>query len=586
MSPTFGPTLEPIATLSFVLLILVWMIPGLVGHHPWKPDEGYTFGLVRHIAATGEWIVPMLGNEPFVEKPPLYFIVAAACLKLLSGLLSEHDAARLASGVFIAIACAGVAISANAAIGRHAGRWAIVILLGCIGLPVRAHQMITDTALLAGVALGMAGLVMLTQRRKSAGPMLGAGAAMAFMAKGLLGPGLLAIAALIVAACMLMRGAGTRVLGPLLFALGAALCVFLPLPLYWTTTLWREAPDLFETWWFANNVGRFTGDNDLGPAADAAFYFRILPWYAFPALPLAFCIRRAGSWTELSSPIGAVAVLAAVTFAVLSLAADARELYAMPVLAPLAVLGAAGLLRLDVGVARWPRVARVVRRLARGFTCFTVLLVTSVWCIVWMFSNGTLSAIPSPMREPLTALFGGMSPGDGYEAAAAGPAVLVLLIVAGLWRRQTGAAVSALVWRWTLLVMLLWGTAMTLCLPWIDASKRYAEVYATLAPGFASAQAEGSCVAGLSLGEAQRALIPYYLDGALALRIETMPGAAACRWLLFHGTTANIPATLREHIPVIDAFRPGNQASERFLLYRLPFTVGALAAYPHWRESD
>jgi 4-amino-4-deoxy-L-arabinose transferase-like glycosyltransferase len=585
-SLAFGPTLEPVSTLGFVLLILVWMVPGLIGHHPWKPDEGYTFGLVRHIAATGDWIVPMLGNEPFLEKPPLYFTVAAASLKLFGGLLSEHDAARLASGLFIAIACAGVATSANAAIGRHAGRWAIVILLGCIGLPVRAHQMITDTALFAGVALGMAGLVMLTQRRISAGPLLGAGAAMAFMAKGLLGPGVLVVSALIVAACMLIHGGGTRVVGTLLLTLGAALGVFLPLPLYWTATLWREAPDLFETWWFVNNVGRFTGDNDLGPTADPAFYFKILPWYAFPALPLALCIGRARSWSVLSSPLGAVAILAAVTLAVLSLAADARELYAMPVLAPLAVLAAAGLLRLDVRAALRPRLAHVVRVLGSAFACLVVLLIVGVWCLVWTLWHGSLSAVPSPMRERLAELVGGISLEDGHAEAAAGFAALVAFIIAGLWLRRTGAVASALVWRWTLLVTLFWGTAMTLCLPWLDASKRYAEVYATLAPGFASAHAEGSCVATLSLGEAQRALIPYYLDGTFALRIETMPAAAACRWLLFHGASANVPAILHGHIPVIDAFRPGNQRIERFLLYRLPFELGTLAAYPRWRKTD
>lgn len=570
-----GSTLQPIPTLRFVLLVLVWLIPGLIGHHPWKPDEGYTFGLVRHIAATGDWIVPMLGNEPFLEKPPLYFVVAAVCLELFGGLLNEHDAARLASGLFMLLACAGVATGANAAIGRHAGRWAVVIFLGCIGLPVRAHQMITDTALLAGVSLGMAGLVLLTRYRLAAGPLLGAGAAMTFMAKGLLGPGMLTIAALIVSACLLVRGKGEGVASRLLIRLGAAMLFFLPLPMYWTITLWRETPDFFETWWFVNNVGRFTGDNDIGPPADTAFYFRILPWYAFPALPLALCIGRARSRHALASPIGSVAILAVVIVTVLSIAADARELYALPVLAPLAVLAAAGLLRLDAGADF--RLARIASGLGRVSACLAVFLVTGTCWIVWMLLQGDLSLLASPIREPLAPLLDGIAPGTRDVLIAAACAGLVALIVTALWLKRPGAAVSRLVYGWTLLLTLLWGMAMTLCLPWIDASKRYAEVWATLAPGFVAAHAEGSCVATLSLDEAQRALMPYYLWGTRTLRIETMPEAQTCRWLLFQGAATPIPMTLYEHRPVIEAYRPSNQSGERFLLYRLPLEVGALA---------
>jgi 4-amino-4-deoxy-L-arabinose transferase-like glycosyltransferase len=58
---------------------------GLVGHDPWKPDEAYTFGLVYHILEAGDWLVPTLAGEPFVEKPPLFFWTAALFCKLLAG---------------------------------------------------------------------------------------------------------------------------------------------------------------------------------------------------------------------------------------------------------------------------------------------------------------------------------------------------------------------------------------------------------------------------------------------------------------------------------------------------------------------
>ena len=54
------------------LLLAAWLIPGLFGHGPWKPDEAYTVGLVYHILETGDWLVPTLGGEPFVVKPPIF----------------------------------------------------------------------------------------------------------------------------------------------------------------------------------------------------------------------------------------------------------------------------------------------------------------------------------------------------------------------------------------------------------------------------------------------------------------------------------------------------------------------------------
>ena len=63
------------------------------------------------------------------------------------------------------------------------------MLLGCLGLSMRAHQMITDTALLAGMAWGLAGMVLLRRRAVLGGVLLGLGGAVSFLSKGLLGPG-------------------------------------------------------------------------------------------------------------------------------------------------------------------------------------------------------------------------------------------------------------------------------------------------------------------------------------------------------------------------------------------------------------
>ena len=62
--------------LALYCLIGAWMLFGLFGRDPWKPDEAYTFGVVNHIVQTGDWMVPHLAGEPFMEKPPLFFFTS------------------------------------------------------------------------------------------------------------------------------------------------------------------------------------------------------------------------------------------------------------------------------------------------------------------------------------------------------------------------------------------------------------------------------------------------------------------------------------------------------------------------------
>ena len=70
MTPnTSSQSATPSIPLPWVIaLAAAWILPGLLGHDPWKPDEGYTFGLVYSLLNGGDWIVPMLAGEAFMES--------------------------------------------------------------------------------------------------------------------------------------------------------------------------------------------------------------------------------------------------------------------------------------------------------------------------------------------------------------------------------------------------------------------------------------------------------------------------------------------------------------------------------------
>ena len=89
---------------------------------------------------------------------PLYFITAAAFGAAFGHFLPLHDAARLATCFYMAWALLLVALTARGLYDGRRGWPVVLILIGCLGLFVRGHQMITDLALFAEVATGMYGL--------------------------------------------------------------------------------------------------------------------------------------------------------------------------------------------------------------------------------------------------------------------------------------------------------------------------------------------------------------------------------------------------------------------------------------------
>lgn len=247
-----------------IALAATWILPGLVGREPWKPDEAYSFGLVYHILQTGDWIVPTLAGESFMEKPPLFYLTAALFAKLFSGVLPLHDGARLATGFYMALALFATALTARELYGRVTT--AVLALLACLGLAPLAHLLITDMALLAGLALGLYGFALGLRRNIVGGLCLGTGAGIAFLAKGLIGPGLLGLVVLLL-----------PTLSPVwrkrayLQSLAAAAVAALPWLLVWPVALYLRSPELFMTWLWDNNLGRFFGFERLGPRNDPFF---------------------------------------------------------------------------------------------------------------------------------------------------------------------------------------------------------------------------------------------------------------------------------------------------------------------------
>ena len=527
-----------------IALVAVWVLFGLIGHDPWKPDEAHYFGVVLDFLQRGDWTIPTLAGEPFVEKPPLFYLVAAAFATLGGGVLPLHDAARLATGWFVGIALLFLGLTGRELYGRGYGAAAVLLMIGCVGTLARLHQLITDVALFAGMSVGTYGLALARRSTFGGGVALGIGAACAFLSKGLLGPGWLGLTALILPFFRLWR---TRTYAG---ALGAAALVAIIPATIWMVALYMRSPDLFFEWFVNNNFGRFLGFARLGTRNAPGFYVYTLLWYAFPALPLAGYTAwtawrdraRSTALREMQLP----ALLAAVIVGVLALASDSRDLYLMPVMLPLSLLAAQGVCRIPLFGTR--ALSASARWILGG-------LALSLW-LVWL---SLVTGIPSALQTMMLAYQPGFVPDVRWLPVAL--AVVATVVAGATMIRRARMAGSALT-QWATAATLCWVLATTLWTPYLDAGKSYRAMMQSLVHELPS----NGCVASLRLGEPQRALLVYYARTTTA-RLEAKPDVA-CPALLVQGTHAT-GATPRSNgwTLVWEGARPGD-AKELYRLYR------------------
>src|SRR3979490_3297139 len=130
----------PPAPVLFATLLLAYLLPGLIGHDPWKTEDATGIGIVHQMLEHGRWIVPYLAGEPSREGGPAHYWVAALTAKLFGLVLAPHDGARLASGVMMAAMIAFVHLAGRELYGRTEGIRAGLAPLGSLALALHAPE--------------------------------------------------------------------------------------------------------------------------------------------------------------------------------------------------------------------------------------------------------------------------------------------------------------------------------------------------------------------------------------------------------------------------------------------------------------
>jgi 4-amino-4-deoxy-L-arabinose transferase-like glycosyltransferase len=525
MSPiAFDGAPTRLKTVLFLVVCFAWLLPGLVGHDPWKTDEAIAFGAVYEMLQSGDWSLFRIAGEPLLAEPPLFVWTAAALAKMLGGVLAVHDAARIAAGLYMAATLALVSAAAWELMGERAVRMSVLLLIGCLGLLIRAHEMTGDLAGLAGIALGLYGLSLAARRPWLGGALAGLGAGIGFLGNGSTPPLMLGVLALVLPiaspAWRTRRHAGT---------VAIALACAVPFAFAWPPGL------------------PMASDAASGAIFGAPYLLKLLTWYAWPAWPLAaWTIWRARrtlrARTELHLPLAAFAVF----FAVLAACGEARDLTAMPLLLPLAILGVAELESLPRGAAS-------------ALDWFGVMTFFLIGALVWVGWGAALTGKPGIAADFLSKEVPGFQYRFNFVAfALAALLTLVWVVVVARSLRSTRRALV----NWAAGITMVWMLVMTLGVPLVDQARSYRALSARLV----AALPRGSeCIARRGMGDAQRALLHYFAN-VRTVR-DDAPEAARCGALLVQAHPLRIPEAGSGWTEVWRGARPGDR-NEIFVLYK------------------
>ncbi len=401
-------------TLYILVAALLVLYFGLLGTMPLlDPDEGRYAEIPREMLATGDYVTPHLNGVVYLEKPPLFYWGTALGLALFGeGEFGARvfGAAASVLGVLLTF-WMGVELA-----GPRTGLYAAAILSTSLYYYVVGRLSTIDMTLgvLLVVAIFPAYLYLsgkCAQRRYLY--LAYAGAALAFLAKGLIGI-VFPAAILLLWAIFAKR---LREVPRLLSWMGIA--IFLALALPWVVLVQRANPDFFQFFFVREHLLRYTTKTH-GRYQPFWFFLPIVPaglllWLPFVRKAYRAARRNAAAFFSWEDRIF---LLAWVGFVILFFSASDSKLitYMTPVYPPLALLFGRGL-------ALWT--AGEEDRAAFRVPLFVALALGAALLFAPLLAKGLI-------RETV---------GGGGWLLSAAPALLALLAwgVVPLWMKRLGA---------------------------------------------------------------------------------------------------------------------------------------------------
>lgn len=519
--------------LAFMLAFYV--LAGLFGRDPWKGEDAIHIGTAWHMLNFSDWLSPDIAGRPFHE-PPLYYWTAALTGKVFGWLLPQHEAMRLASGVWVTLALMGLYYAGRELYGEESAAASPMLLAGCTGLLFHAHDAQPMLIALAAYSGGLGALAALGRKPRLTGIYYGVA-----VAGCLLGTGISPTLPLLAMAPFAWWLSPDRVKALQTLAVGAALAVVLIAP--WPLLLLTLEPARFHGWLNTELAPLKTPFSVFGGSR----FLAMLPWFAFPVLPLALWSLRLRR-NELSAPAQALPLIfSLLVLLMLAWAFRPREIPSLLLLPSLALLATPAALSLRRGAAN-------------AFDWFAMSTFSLFTAVIWLAWSAMVLGWPSKLAERAVILRPGFVGHFDLIALLIGLAATVwwiwLIITAprSPYRSLT---------HWTMGFTMLWLLATTLIMPWFDYGKTYRPVAQAIAEAL---PADHGCLSERGLSDTQLASLAYF-TGIEAVGEHSKTGQA-CRWLLVVGDNRReLAAPDSQWTKVWEGNRPGER-KEKFRLFR------------------
>jgi 4-amino-4-deoxy-L-arabinose transferase-like glycosyltransferase len=153
----FPGAADPATRVRRLSLLLVLLVPAVLlypsrGFHLFEPDEGRYAQIPREMLTTGEWVVPTLQGEAYLDKPPLmYWLIAISYL--IFGV--SPDAARLVPALCVHLTILFVYLIGRRSIGERGAIWAAMLLAVAPGFVSVARLLLLDGLLVLCITVSV-----------------------------------------------------------------------------------------------------------------------------------------------------------------------------------------------------------------------------------------------------------------------------------------------------------------------------------------------------------------------------------------------------------------------------------------------
>jgi 4-amino-4-deoxy-L-arabinose transferase-like glycosyltransferase len=263
---------------TLLLICGILLFSALNSYELRRSTEPRVAGIAAEMLIGGDWLMPRLNGDPFLEKPPLYLWLGAGAMRWFG---IKPLAARLPSAVAGAI----TVFLLMRTLGRRRQSAAYAFLAALLLVTTgsfwsNSRQAGQDSLLTLGITLTLLSFFDATQSacRRFNWAFFSLGVAIATLSKGVVGlaiPGVVILAYLILEYLLVDRRlVAAKWLLPAFGTLAGLIPIAIWLLLLYKTHGWDA---FYEVTW-VNSVGRFVGEYDRGGHSEPFYYYlRKLP---------------------------------------------------------------------------------------------------------------------------------------------------------------------------------------------------------------------------------------------------------------------------------------------------------------------